>query len=473
MVPGLANLIVTFGITPWPRTLSLARVHVAPNQKLCSLTHAVESAKEHFNLDSMMESPHYYLTPVYTEALYILSDAGLQREEDVTTVIGVAMMHIDPRDNTVDLVASEGPTATLMARCLLHLEDSLVLIPPQLSCPTWTGMRRASIRYESFIRFTAPYAPPGKSADEVTTHQLGFIQNLIVPKPAVLLSLADQLEESKTMPTKPSEAVMEPHEEEGAKEETLKKTKSAETGDPPKRHHRSCEEKARSKHSPTEKSPASSSHEHNVILETEKLGDAVAQTCLSVARMLRVVEKAHNSMTTEALLMRQHLERASAEAVESMKEEIHGARTSADMWRIEKRIAVQVSRERAKAYCALTQHHDSVSEDLMGKGGSSTGASEIAEAEENFRKSISNLVSTVITEGAKLPRECGAALISSVLRLVPTLPLDPVLTPTIDLPPERECLTERFHGPKHREFPPQFTFNWGSKCPHGGWEINH
>ena len=75
----------------------------------------------------------------------------------------------------------------------------------------------------------------------------------------------------------------------------------------------------------------------------------------------------------------------------------------------------------------------------MGKGGSSTGLSEIAEAEENFCKSISNLVSTVITEGAKVPGECGAALISSILHLVPTLSLDPVLTLTIDLPLEREC----------------------------------
>ena len=47
-VPGLANLIATFGITPWPRTLGLARVHVAPNQKLCSVLHAMESAKERF-----------------------------------------------------------------------------------------------------------------------------------------------------------------------------------------------------------------------------------------------------------------------------------------------------------------------------------------------------------------------------------------------------------------------------------------
>ena len=109
------------------------------------------------------------------------------------------------------------------------------------------------------------------------------------------------------------------------------------------------------------------------------------------------------------------------------------------MWRVEKRIAAQVSCKRAKAYGTLAQHHDSVSDNLTGKGGSSTGSSEIAEAEENFRKSISNLVSTVVTEGAKVSGVCWAALISSVLCLVPTLPLEPVLTPTIDLPPEREC----------------------------------
>ena len=67
------------------------------------------------------------------------------------------------------------------------------------------------------------------------------------------------------------------------------------------------------------------------------------------------------------------------------------------------------------------------------------GSSEIAEAEENFCKSVSSLVSTVITEGAKVSGERGAALISSVLHLVPNLPLGPVLTPTINLPAEMEC----------------------------------
>ena len=92
-----------------------------------------------------------------------------------------------------------------------------------------------------------------------------------------------------------------------------------------------------------------------------------------------------------------------------MKDEIQGAHTSADMWWVEKKISVQVSHKRAKAYCALTQHHDLVSNDLTGKGGSSSGSSEMAEAEENFRKSISTLVSTVITEGAKVPGECGGS----------------------------------------------------------------
>ena len=90
-----------------------------------------------------------------------------------------------------------------------------------------------------------------------------------------------------------------------------------------------------------------------MILKTDKLGDAVAQACLSVVRMSRVVEKAHNSKTAEALLVRQCLERASAKAIDSMKDEIQGTHTSADMWQVEKRISVQVSCERAKAYCAL------------------------------------------------------------------------------------------------------------------------
>ena len=45
----------------------------------------------------------------------------------------------------------------------------------------------------------------------------------------------------------------------------------------------------------------------------------------------------------------------------------------------------------------------------------------------------------MITEGAKIPGEHGVALTSGILHLVPTLPLDPVLAPSIDLPLEKEC----------------------------------
>ena len=63
----------------------------------------------------------------------------------------------------------------------------------------------------------------------------------------------------------------------------------------------------------------------------------------------------------------------------------------------------------------------------------------MVDVEEEFHKSISNLISTIITEGAKIPGECGVALMSNIIWLVPTLPLDPVLAPSIDLPPEKEC----------------------------------
>ena len=151
---------------------------------------------EHFSSNNKLDAPHYYLTPVYTEAPYILSDAGLQAEGWYRhSDRGDCTVGVDLTDNTVNLAASAGPTSTLMVCRLLHLKANLVLVPPQLSCPTWTGMRRARIWYESFIRFTAPYAPPGRSELEVTAHQLGLIRDLIVPEPAVLLSLADQLDD--------------------------------------------------------------------------------------------------------------------------------------------------------------------------------------------------------------------------------------------------------------------------------------
>ena len=99
MEPRVANLIVALGNNPWPCTLSLARVHVAPNQKMCSLIDAVDSAKEHFNKEKGLEAAQYYLTPIYMEAPYILSDAGLQALDGSATVIGVAALGVNPKDD--------------------------------------------------------------------------------------------------------------------------------------------------------------------------------------------------------------------------------------------------------------------------------------------------------------------------------------------------------------------------------------
>ena len=449
--PGVANLIVAFGISPWPCTLGLARVHVAPNQKMCSITQAIESAREHFSGENGLDMPHYYLTPVHTEALYILSDAGLQATDGSAMVIGVATVGINLKDNTVNLATSEGPTSTLVIHHLLHLKTNLVLVLPQLSYPTWTGMRRAGIWFESFIHFTALYAPPNRSESEINAHQLGLMGGLHVPKPAVLLALADQLDNLRAAPPKPKEVNPESQEGDGTKDETLKKVKLVETGDIPRKHHRSHEEKSQLRHSLTEKSPASSSHEQDMALKADRLGDVVAQACLSVARMARVVEKTHNSKTAEALIVRQHLEKVSAEAIDSTMDEIQGAHTPADIWQVEKKISACISHERAKAYGALVKQHNSMSDYLMGKDELGDGSSEIADAEVDFCKSISTLVSTMITEGAKIPGECGVVLTSSILHLVPTLPLEAVLAPSIDLPLEKECKITL--GDASRDFP--------------------
>ena len=359
-------------------------------------------------------------------------------------------MGIDPKDNTVNLAASEGLTSTLMICHLLHLKTNLVLVPPQLSYPVWTGMRRARIWFESFIHFTASYARPNRSELEINTHQLGLVRALHVPEPAVLLTLANQLDNLRAAPPEPRGIVPESREGDATRDETLKKVKPAEMGDIPRKHHRSHEEKSQTRHSPTKKSPASSSREQDMALKADKLGDVVAQACLSIVRMLRVVEKAHNSKTAEALLVRQHLEKVSAEAIDSAMEEIQGAHTPADMWWVEKRISACVSHEQAKAYGALAKHHSSMSDHLVGTDRSGN-ESEIADAEEDFCKSISTLISTMITEGAKVPGECGVALASSILCLVLTLPLDPVLTLSIDLPPEKECKITL--GDASRSFP--------------------
>ena len=156
----MANLVVTTGSFPLPHTLGLARVVVTPGQKLCSLMEAMDSAREHFDKPKGLEETYYYLTPRYVEAPYLLSNVGMEVPNEDTTPIGVAAFRIDEKSNKIDLSASQGSTATLMLQCLLHLLNDLVLIPPQLSLPRWTGMRRMKVGYESFICFSTSYLPP-------------------------------------------------------------------------------------------------------------------------------------------------------------------------------------------------------------------------------------------------------------------------------------------------------------------------
>ena len=176
--PGVANLIMALGNNPWPCTLGLARVLVALDQKLCSLTEAVNSAKEHFEREKGLEAAHYYLTPTYTEAPYLLSDVGLQAEDGTATAIGVAAFGVSPGDNAVNLSTSEGATTNLVLRCLLHMSADLILIPPQLYLPAWTRMRRMKIWYESFICFLPTHLPPNVSDSECNLQQLTLMRGL-------------------------------------------------------------------------------------------------------------------------------------------------------------------------------------------------------------------------------------------------------------------------------------------------------
>ena len=216
------------------------------------------------------------------------------------------------------------------------------------------------------------------------------MEGLYVPEPGVLLALADQLENLRMVPPRPKASNPESGDRHGTKDETPKKIKPADTGDTPKKHHKSHEEKSQSKHSPMEKSPALSSCEHDMVHQASRLGDVVAQACLSIARMVKVVEKTvHNLKTAEALLVRQCLKKVSAETIDSVMDEIQGAHTPADMWQVEKKISARISCERAKAYGALVEQHCSMSDLLTGRDGLSNGSSEMVEVEEEFHKSIS------------------------------------------------------------------------------------
>ena len=127
----------------------------------------------------------------------------------------------------------------------------------------------------------------------------------------------------------------------------------------------------------------------------------------------------------EALLTKQCLEKASAKAIDSVMEEIQGACTPADMWHMEKKISAFISHERAKAYEALIEQHHPKPEISTGKDGSGNGSGQMAEAEEEYCKSMTDLISVILTKGVKVPRGHRVALTSNMFQLVPNLPPQP------------------------------------------------
>ena len=284
MEPGMVNLVVALGNNPWPHTLGLAQVLVALDQKLCSLTEAMNSAKEHFGREKGLETAHYYLTPVYAEAPYLLSDVGLQSEDGTATAIGAAVLGVSPGDNAVNLSTSEGATTNLVLQHLLHLSADLILIPLQLSVHTWTGMRRMKIGYESFIHFPPTHLPPNTSESECNSQQLTIMKDFWVPDPKVLLDLADQLDSLRTVSHQPEGGISRSGDKDDSKDETPKKRLvNVKDGSKKKRPHKSHEDKNWLRHSSADKSPASTSHEVSTSLDASRLGAAVVQACFSAA----------------------------------------------------------------------------------------------------------------------------------------------------------------------------------------------
>ena len=70
------------------------------------------------------------------------------------------------------------------------------------------------------------------------------MEGLHIPKPAVLLALANQLENLRAVPPKPKVSNPESKDRHGTKDKTSKKVKLLDTGDTPRKDHKSREEKS-------------------------------------------------------------------------------------------------------------------------------------------------------------------------------------------------------------------------------------
>ena len=259
------------------------------------------------------------------------------------------------------------------------------------------------------------------------SQQLTILKDLRVPDPQVMLDMADQLDSLRATSPGYREGETGSGDKDDSKGETPKKSKQMALNDglEKKKSHKSHE--SCSRHSSADKSPTLSSCKASMGLDANRWGTAMAQACFSMAKMTKVVEDNHNSKIADALLSKKHLERASVVAVESVMDDIQAAHTPVDMLCIEKRISPHISLQRAKAYDTLVEQYRTEPRPCQEKEreeedseGTSTG---MAEAEVEFHKSMMDLISTVLTEGGKVPGGHGVALASNILQLVPTLPL--------------------------------------------------
>ena len=217
-----------------------------------------------------------------------------------------------------------------------------------------------------------------------------------------MLDMADQLNSLRATSPGHREGETRSGDKDDSKGETPKKSKQVglKEGSEKKKSHES-----HSRHSSVDKSPTLSSHKASVGLDANRLGTAKAQVYFSVARMTKAVGDTHNSKIADSLLTKKCLERALADAIESMMDNIWAVCTPVDMWQIEKRISAHISLQRAKAYDTLVEQYSTEprphqEKEKEGSEGTSTG---MVEAEADFHNSMMDLISAVLMEGGKDP----------------------------------------------------------------------
>ena len=85
-------------------------------------------------------------------------------------------------------------------------------------------MRRVKIRYKSFIYFPDLYIPPNMLGPECNTQQLTLMEGLYIPKPGVLLDLAEQLDNLRMASPTPKASNLKSGDKHGTKDETPKRS---------------------------------------------------------------------------------------------------------------------------------------------------------------------------------------------------------------------------------------------------------